>query len=394
MEKVIIYGYSSVGEAVYQECIRRNLSIVCFCEDTKVQKNEAYAKVELYSLDEIVNRKLDGKFIICIANARPVIKKLEDAGYYNWELSTEYLMEDFYPHVAFTMKSREIAIKEIKECILCHRYLEMPNKIFLKSVDLEITEKCSMCCRDCCNLMQYYKNPKNYSVDEVIDSVDDLLKYIDAVYEIRVIGGEPFMHPEIHRIIEKLILYHNVYRIMIYTNATIMPTTEMWNVLDNKKVEFEITDYEKLSRNFSNIKKELDKRKITYEVIKMEGWTQCSSIIRHGREAKESRKIYNGCCAKNLITLLDGRIYKCPYMANAMNLKAIPLAEEEFIDLQQLQDIEIEAARQKLKKFLFSKEDFMSCDYCEGRPYSGEEIEPAVQISEPRSYSIFNEERC
>lgn len=393
MEKIIIYGYSSIGEAVYQECMRRKLSILCFCEDTKVQKSEVYAKLDLFSFDEIVNRKLDGKFIICIPNARPVIKKLEDAGYSNWTLVNEYLSEEHYFHDTFTIKSREIAIKEIEECILCHQYLKMSDKIFLKSIDLEITEKCSMRCRDCSNLMQYYKNPKNYSARELIDSIDTLLKYIDVIYEIRVLGGEPFMHSEIHRIIERLISYQNVYRIVIYTNATIMPTEEMWDVFENEKVEFEMTDYGKLSRNFFNIEQELDKRKIVYEIIEMKGWTQCSSIIKHGRGQEEVEKIYKECCAKNLVTLLDGKIYKCPYMANAMNLKAIPTVEGEFIDLNQLENMRRETAKQKLRGYLFSKEYFTSCDYCEGRPYSGEEIKPAVQISEPRNYSVVGEER-
>lgn len=172
-----------------------------------------------------------------------------------------------------------------------------------------------------------------------------------------------------------------------------MPTSEMWNVLDNKKVEFVITDYGKLSRNLSDIKKELDRRGILYEIIKMGGWTQCSSIIRHGREVEEEKKIYNGCCAKNLITLLDGKIYKCPYMANAMNLKAIPSKEGEYINLRYLKNMELEKAHRILKEFLFSKEYFVSCDYCEGRPYCGKEIEPAVQITEPRNYSVIEEER-
>ena len=391
MEKMIIYGYSSIGEAVYQECIRRELPILCFCEDTKVQKSEVHAKVNLFSFDEIVNRKLNGRFIICIPNARPVIKKLENAGYSNWVLANEYLSEEHYFQDTFTMKSSRIAVKEIEECIVCHQYLKMQDKLFLKSIDLEITEKCSMRCRDCSNLMQYYKEPRNYSERELIDSIDKLLKYIDAIYEIRVLGGEPFMHPEIHRIIEKLISYQKVYRVVIYTNATIMPTEEMWNVFENKKVEFEMTDYGKLSRNFFNIKQELDKRDIVYEIIEMSGWTQCSSIIKHGRGQEEVKNIYNECCAKNLVTLLGGKIYKCPYMANAMNLKAIPVIEEELINLNQLEDMGLETAKQKLKEFLHEKEFFTSCDYCEGRPYNGEEIEPAVQISKPRYYSVLGE---
>lgn len=391
IEDIIIYGYSSIGEAVYQECIRRGAAILCFCEDTKVQKDRSYADVNIFSLDEIIAKGMSGKFIICISNVRPVIEKLERAGFYNWELVNDYLEKDNYIHDSFRIRPYKVAIREIESCILCHKYFKIPGSLFFRSIDLEITERCSLRCKDCSNLMQYYKNPKDYSADAVVGWVDNFLKYIDGVYEMRILGGEPFMHREIHRIIERLLLYPKIYSIVIYSNATIMPTENMWNVLDNDKVRLEITNYGELSRNFANIKRELDRRNIAYYVNEMESWTPCSSIIRHGRDEKILKKIYDECCVKNTITLLDGRIYKCPYAANAINLEAIPASEGEFVDLRQLENIAFEMARNTLRDYLIVKKYLLSCDYCNGRPYSGEEIEPAIQSSEPLSYDKVEE---
>ena len=391
MEKIIIYGYSSIGEAVYQECIRRNFLVLCFCEDNEIRKNKAIADVDVLSLEEIVQKEMNGKFIICIPNAEPVIKKLKNAGYMNWDLAVEYLIKEKYIQDTYTIKSKRIAIREIESCILAHKYLKMPEKFFLRNIDLEITEKCSLRCRDCSNLMQYYKVPKNYPVEELIFWVDSLLKYVDEIYEIRILGGEPFMHRDVHRVIEHLIKYPSIHRILIWSNATIMPTEEMWNIMENDKVGFSITNYGKLSRNLSDIQQELKKRDIVYDIHEVGDWTQCSNIVKHGRDEEALKKIYDDCCAKNLVTLLDGKIYKCPYMANAINLKAIPAIENEYIDLRELENMGLGKAKSILKKYLVSKEFFMACDYCEGRSFDAQEIEPAIQISEPRDYTIIGE---
>lgn len=389
MEEVIIYAYSAIGEAVYQECIRQKIPVLCFCEDSIIQKNKANSKVDIFSLEEIIQRGLDGKFIICIPNAKPVITKLERSGYKNWVLAADYLVGQNYIQNIYTLKSKEIAIREIESCILSHQYLQMPDKLFVRNIDLEITERCSMRCRDCSNLMQYYKNPKDYAVETLIGWVDVLLKYVDEIYEVRILGGEPFMHRDIHQIIKKIISYPQVHRVLIFTNATIMPTKEMWDVMENVKVGFDITDYGQLSRNLMGIKRELDKRNIAYNVKKAGGWTKCSDIIKHGRDKKALKELYNACCVKNLATLLNGRIYKCPYIANGVNLRAIPVEEKEFVDLEQLEQMGLQEAKKALIDYLNSKQYFASCDYCNGRTYDAEEIEPAVQISEPMNYTVI-----
>jgi len=57
----------------------------------------------------------------------------------------------------------------------CHKRLLDPSDIFLRSVDLVITEKCSLKCKDCANLMQYYTKPQDGSVEGVIQSAKWLL---------------------------------------------------------------------------------------------------------------------------------------------------------------------------------------------------------------------------
>lgn len=386
MEKIIIYGYSPVGEAVYQECLKKELSILCFCEDSCIRKNKASTIVNIYNLKELIQKKINGKFIICIPNAEPVIKKLKAAGYNDWVLVSDFLTNKNYTDFTYLTKPRETSIKEIESCILSHKYLKRSDKLFLRNIDFVITEKCSLRCRDCCNLMQYYKEPHNFTVIQLTTWMDILLQYIDEIYEIRILGGEPFMHPQIHQIIDQLLTRSNIHRIIIMTNGTIFPSDTIWNALEDKKIEFNITDYGDLSRNLVHIQRELEKRGISYHIHKAGGWTKCSDIKKHRRSQQNLIKLYDECCAKNLITLLNGKLYKCPYIANAMNLQAIPLNADDFIDLTDLNAIPSEDAKKLLTGYFNSKEYLSSCDYCNGRSFDDEEIEPAIQIHEPLHY--------
>ena len=40
-----------------------------------------------------------------------------------------------------------------------HSAFERSSPLVIRSVDVVITEKCTLKCKDCANLMQYYQNP-------------------------------------------------------------------------------------------------------------------------------------------------------------------------------------------------------------------------------------------
>ena len=78
----------------------------------------------------------------------------------------------------------------------------------MNHIDVVITEQCSMKCRDCANLMQFYSRPKNSDTNLLFKSMDRLMECVDHLNEFRVIGGDPFMNKEIYKINSKYIKQH------------------------------------------------------------------------------------------------------------------------------------------------------------------------------------------
>jgi molybdenum cofactor biosynthesis enzyme MoaA len=61
-------------------------------------------------------------------------------------------------------------------------------------MDVVISERCSLKCVDCSNLMQFYESPQDISFNEILRDFDALLERVNHIYEIRLIGGELFMN--------------------------------------------------------------------------------------------------------------------------------------------------------------------------------------------------------
>ena len=58
-----------------------------------------------------------------------------------------------------------------------------------------------MKCKDCSNLMPYFKKPINITTENIKKSLNNLSKKVLFINELRIIGGE-FMNKDIYNIID------------------------------------------------------------------------------------------------------------------------------------------------------------------------------------------------
>ena len=383
----IIFGAGIIGEALLLACRAAGIKIEGFCDD-KVKG--PLCGLEVIHSSDLKRKYQDAVFFIASANIKDMVDRLKDLGYSKWH-SCGLLLRDFdlsqVPLGPTTFTPEHLEYK-VSSCVLCHDNYMNPNRLFLQSVDIIITEKCSMKCTDCSNLMQYYEEPKNVELDETLRTIEAFCRSMDDIYEFRIIGGEPFMNKELHLVVEKLICEPKVKKIAIFTNGTILPRETQIPSLQNSKVTLFITDYDELSRKLTELTQLLQKQGIAYFSQKAQGWTDCSSLEKHNRTLEQGVEVFKECCAKNLATLSEGKLYRCPFHANGARLKAIPDVEEDFIDFLEkpLDEIDSEEMRKRLRSFLVEKTYIEACDYCNGRPYGAPKIIPAIQIDKPLAY--------
>ena len=151
------------------------------------------------------------------------------------------------------------------------------TKTYLRSVDVVITERCSMNCESCCNLMQYYERAKNTD-EAILKAIDIMSKNVDHISEYRIIGGEPLMNKKWAEITKGILDQDPNRTVYIYTNGTICPKDEVLEILRGRKVHFYITDYDDLSKNIDALIKSLNKFNLGFYRKPAGNWVDCSII--------------------------------------------------------------------------------------------------------------------
>ena len=92
--------------------------------------------------------------------------------------------------------------------------------------------------------------------------------------------------------------------------------------------------------------------------------------------------MFKNCCVNDIMTLLNGKLYRCPFSANIMNLNAIPIDKTDLVDLTN-DDKKIETIKNEINNLYKNKNYLTACSYCNGRDYTVPKIKAAIQTKTP-----------
>ena len=385
---VVIAGAGIVGKEILALCEMEGIKVECFCDSSIKTAGTEFCGFEVVYTPDLKKKFEKALIIISVAAIKDVVDSLTQQGFNDWYAGGLLLKEYDRSQNNAELDYRKFAIDN---CILCHNgYLDKVN-LFFRSIDIIITECCSLKCNDCSNLMQYYEHPQNCDTNDLLDSIDKFCSVVDDVMDFRIIGGEVFMNKEWPVIVDRLVNEPKARRVILYTNGTIIPKDSALEYLKNDKVLVIISDYKYLSKKLNELKAVFEQNNIAYHILEVNEWLDCSTIEQHNRGEEGNKKIFQLCCAKNMPTLSDGKIFRCPYSANAFRLKAVPDNQNDYVDLykEQLNGSDLIQTKNKIRSYLNDIPYLKICDFCSGRPLSGNEVEPAVQIKKPRKYQKF-----
>lgn len=387
---VVIAGAGTVGKALLHLLTQEGVAVACFCDNSPKVSRSGFCGLEVIHTPELRTRYADAAIVVSVAAIKDAVDLLRELGYTNWYAGGPLLKDADLSRVQFAIPPDQ-ARYAVETCILCHDAYLHPERLFLRSVDIIITERCSLRCKDCSNLMQYYEQPRNCDTGLVLRSIDALCAVIDEAIEFRILGGEAFINSDWPVVLKRLVDEPKGKRVVIYTNGTFVPNEKQLALLRNDKVLISITNYGPLSTKVAQLQQVLERNHTAYFIVKTPEWLDCSSIAPHGRTADGKRAIYAACCAKNLLTLSDGKLYRCPYAANAGRLNAVPDFPGDYVDLlrRPAEGAALAETRREVRDYLFHKDSLETCDFCTGRPLSGPEVQPAVQAAKPLTYQKY-----
>ena len=246
-------------------------------------------------------------------------------------------------------------------------FYSLEGNVYLPSLDFVITERCSLKCKYCSNLMQYYGHPYNCDADLAATSLHRVLDIVEEIGELRIIGGEPFMNQKF--LVESLKQFSEskkINRIAIVSNGTILPADEtIVELSGNYKAYIQFSNYGQLSRALEETASICKKNNIKYNIITDNSdWLDYGEMRSYGHEIEKCQKLYDMCDSRHFCnTLFKGKFYLCPRQAHGVNLGYFNDIEEEYVDFSE--DIDNpDKVKYRLLNLLARQKFISTCDWC------------------------------
>lgn len=386
---VVVFGTGNFGKIISYGLKINNINILGFGDNNRNNWETKFDNFNVYSIENLKKKFLNTPIVVASLSFSYIKKQLAKHGF-----TKIYDCESIFLNTKIDLSkcNTDWSAKRCKEQIdnylfsIDSEYKRKNNLLHVKHLDLVLTEKCSLKCKDCSNLMQYYAKPIDEDYDNLIKGLDKFMNSVDFVNEIRFIGGEPLLYKKIGDVMKKVLTYKNFKKIYIYTNGTIVFKNNKMEIFRDERVLFRISDYGKISRNVKPLEKELERLKVNYITEEIRRWQDCAKIKLYERDPELTKFIYGNCCVNQYLTLLHGKLYLCPFQAHAENLKAIPKDPKDSIDL--LAE-DMKQIKEKMYSLYFDTEVLSACNYCNGRDPNVENVVAAEQAKEPLKYKII-----
>lgn len=372
---IVLFGAKAAGILLKRVLDTMSIDVAGFCDNDAEIQGTRVEGIPVYSLTQICQAYPKAIIIKCSffgPSLKCMQQQLSQNGYTD-------AIESLAILYALKMGWKEPYEKGhlIEQC---SQLLDAENPPFIRSIEFDITEVCNLKCRDCVNLIPYFKAPKHYDADEIIASMKRLAASVRGIGRLMLIGGETFLYPDLQKIIEAIAEAENVLLIHIVTNGTIVPEKEILNLLAQYGVHVAISDYGELSKKRDFLIKALKVHGIIYE-IRSQGkeWYSLGTPQKKNRSAQKNKAIFSECrWAKNCLSVINGELRLCPHANYGTKLGLIPINKMDYVDILDQSKSSNEIG--EMINYLKNNTQYISaCDYCNGS--NTEVVDVAVQLN-------------
>lgn len=358
---IILFGAGEIGKraALRMDYLNIKNKLVCFADNNAEKIGESLERVPILSKSQIKEEYPNAAVIITIGDCNvtnEIEQELRALGF-TFFISRQALLHRF-------------GYDGIREKAL----VKCDDKYFLRQIVVSITEKCTLRCKHCSQLMPRFNSPKNIDADKVVESVKSLLNMVDYVQDVTILGGEPLLHPELAKICTEIGKLKNEGKakfVSMISNATLVPSMEVLKVLKEYGITLILSDYGRLSKKMKEIQQICEVNGVEWRYSytsgtneeKLEYWTAMGKLEKQNLpEIELDRKFENCNSVYDCNMIYDGRYYFCCLSAFLTGLGITTKADDSFDLLNH--DIPSEELKEKWREFMFKEKRVIACDYC------------------------------
>lgn len=385
--KVILWGCGNLGSKLGEYFQRRGIQVDCYWDMrwktlgacNGIQVKEPFSESDSFS---------ESLVIVCITNAfivPDIIKELKrkDIAHLNGL--------NIYQAMLCPNNIRSFDIQECNrrpECnvAICKRMsycLKEAHRdsgdLFLQTVDIYTTQNCSLGCKYCYIYENSYPLSKriNFPTDRILKDIDSISSAASYIKRMVAFGGEPFLHPDIDVIVERMASKKNIGVVNIISNGIFRVGKEKLSKLNHPNVRIDISNYTMtLEERLVEIWKK------NCELLKSLGlnvtihtetpqWRKPGRLVANHLnenqliEKKSQCPNFNKSKASDFesdqtLIVKNGKLYACQHCDTVHNL-GIADFEQDYVKLSEHEEKSV--VLKKIRKLL-SEKYYGACDYC------------------------------
>ncbi|HUN53712.1 MAG TPA: 4Fe-4S cluster-binding domain-containing protein [Smithella sp.] len=234
------------------------------------------------------------------------------------------------------------------------------------SCEINAVDHCNLGCTDC-NHASPAAVPRIAEPDIVLRDLSLLFKSYKAD-TLKIIGGEPLLHPDLLSLIRAVRESGICNNIVLVTNGTLLHQMDgdIWDALDEVELSVYPVTRKLLDLNMSTILQNAEKHKVRLSTYLYKYFQIAFSLVGT-TDVSLIRRIYKTCLRAHIWgcqSIYEGYFFKCPqciYIPKILNQSVAYDYRKDGIKINCASDFQ-----DILKNYLMSKEPLFACRYCLG----------------------------
>lgn len=330
--KISIFGAGSAGKYLCDEIMlnTNEITVLAFVDNFVEGK---YRNICIYKPDEFfscVAKEVDAIFIA--AGAQKTLKTMIDICLKN-DFSNLYMMHDiagkcrlplFRNGAVIDSRIRKLRFSEEKPSL---HYFEVP-----------VTDNCNLNCKGCLFASNLISNVSHVPYEDLWKDARRMSELFYDVPWIRILGGEPLMHPNIIEILECYREYFPDSEVDLCTNGLLIPKMEekFWECIKKNRISIHVSGYKPTYAQLNRIDVILREREIPYVILKREKFLKYYT----SKPENDMENSFQECIASGCYEVYRGKISSCSaviafeHFNEKFHSEYVITEEEDWFDIQ------------------------------------------------------------
>lgn len=232
------------------------------------------------------------------------------------------------------------------------------KKTTLPYLEYHIVDHCNLKCNNCLHFCNLINDEIFIETEEIKQDLEELAKKVE-IQTIRILGGEPLLHPNVDIFLKNTReIFPNAF-IVLVTNGTLLWSQKeiFWETVRENNITISISLYPILENRAKDIKILFKEHNVqTYGINHMPIFQK--QLNENGNS--DPKKSFNNCYSKNFINLYNHKLYQCHncYRDYYNNKECKNIPKPIAYDLYKMSGKEI------YKKLVSKAKQTDACKYC------------------------------